>query len=809
MARRIPPQLPAVLMLGIVGQISQILLLRELLMVFHGSEFSIGLILAAWLAWVAVGSRLGAALAETSPHPLALLTASAAGILVALPITLVLIRGLRGFFAVIPGAYLSLPQMALSCFVLLAPVCLLLGAQFVLLARAWRDSDQTVDTSSANKTYMFEAAGNVIGGIVFTLLMVQHLNAFESAALAGMLMLAAHLALSRKPERRPFGPYRVALLGMLGLATILFGTAASVDNWANRLQWQDFAPLHRLVRVSQSQHGTIAVLQSEDQYSFFQSGNLVFTTAGPEAASPGLEEQEAANLAHLAMVQHERPERVLLIGGGLRGTLSEALRHPVERIDYIELDVALTKAAQPFVSPATQQALADPRVRLIHTDGRLYVKGARERYDIIIVDSPDPATAVLNRYYTYEFFREAAALLNPDGVFVIGATSTPGLQSIPLANRNSMIYHTLGRVFPRVLVAGDRTLLFFATRSAGQISVDVPTLQGRFLDRGIASPTFNEHHYQVLLQEPQLRRVNWIVRNHGRSRLAHREGPGPVPLSPGSIVEQEAAQAGLPPVAQPFFINSDLKPLGYAYTLMYWDDRMRAGGNQAFAWMLRLEPWWFLPIALAPLVAILGARVAALRNRRRPNISLAVLVAVFMTGFSTMALQIAMLFSFQSVYGFVYEMVGLIMAMFMGGLALGTWLSHRHVAHKTDILALAAVQLVMALYAGVIALALPAVAAIPYAPIIFALFSTLTFAAGLFNGLGFPLAAACYRAQNQRADKSVGAVYSVELLGACLGAILASAVVAPMLGIVAACLLAAAANGTALAGLLISGRSHV
>jgi hypothetical protein len=48
----IPSHLPAVLSLGIVCQIGQIVLLRELLMVFHGNELSLGIILAAWMVWV-------------------------------------------------------------------------------------------------------------------------------------------------------------------------------------------------------------------------------------------------------------------------------------------------------------------------------------------------------------------------------------------------------------------------------------------------------------------------------------------------------------------------------------------------------------------------------------------------------------------------------------------------------------------------------------------------------------------------------------------------------------------------------------
>ena len=109
-------------------------------MVFHGSELSIGIILAAWMLWVGVGSRLGAVLYERSGRPLLVLIATAAAVLVALPATVLFVRAVRGFFDVLPGAYLSFLDMAVSCLVLMAPACLLLGAQFVMLAGIRREA---------------------------------------------------------------------------------------------------------------------------------------------------------------------------------------------------------------------------------------------------------------------------------------------------------------------------------------------------------------------------------------------------------------------------------------------------------------------------------------------------------------------------------------------------------------------------------------------------------------------------------------------------------------------------------------------
>ena len=775
-------------------------------MVFHGSELSMGIILAAWLAWVGVGSRLGAIFAERSNHPVQLLALTAAGIALTTPATIGFIRGVRSFFDVLPGAYLSLQDMAISSFLLMAPTCLLIGMQFVLLSKVWRENDHKGDTTGTAKTYVGEAVGNMFGGIIFTFLMVRNLNAVQSAVIIALLMPATLLLITRKSLSTP-RRFRWLLWAILGFSLLILPFSDALNSWAHRMQWQIFSPQHQLVGTHQSKYGTISILQRERQFSFFQSGHLIFSTAGPEAADPGLENQDAIIFAHFSMVQHEAPKRILLIGGGLRGVLSEIAKHPVEQIDYIELDEVLTKVAKPFLPTKNLQTLADQRVRLIHTDGRLFVKTAQSKYDMIIVDIPDPATAVLNRFYTQEFFREAEALLYPGGVLVIGATSTPDLRSLAIANRNSTLYHTLATVFERVDVAGEQFLLYFATNSPGQVSLDAPTLKGRYQARNIQTEGFSGEHFYTLLQEAQLRRVNWIVHHHGRSDNAHLEGPGAVPLVLADNFEQEQAKTTLAPLIPRYFINSDFRLIGYYYTVMHLEDLTRAGQGELLKRLLAFQPEWALLLFGLPLLVTTGLRIATRRHRERVDSNFAVHFSVFTTGFSSMALQIALIFSFQSIYGFVYEIIGVIVAIFMLGLALGAFFTNKYIANKATLNTLAKIQLLTAFFAGGIGFILPGAAGIPSPAIIFILFSTLTFISGVINGVNFPLAAACTMRLTKRADKSAGIVYSLEVFGACIGATLASVLMAPIWGVSACCWIASIANGAAFVTLMIARRS--
>ena len=59
--------LPTIIAAGFAATVGQILLLRELLVLFYGNEMSTALVLAGWLLWTALGSALSARLLAGTP----------------------------------------------------------------------------------------------------------------------------------------------------------------------------------------------------------------------------------------------------------------------------------------------------------------------------------------------------------------------------------------------------------------------------------------------------------------------------------------------------------------------------------------------------------------------------------------------------------------------------------------------------------------------------------------------------------------------------------------------------------------------
>lgn len=807
----ISSRLLAVLCLGISCQVSQVLLLRELLMVFYGNELSIGIILAAWMVWVAVGSWTGGVLGDKVRCPLLFVAIGAVAQLLVLPCTIFMTRIFRGFLGVGTGEYVSFFDTIWSCFLLLGPNCVLLGFQFVLLSKVWRQLSGTADTSGAAKVYVFESLGSVIGGLAFTFIMVRLLNPFESAFAVGALSLGAVFALCRRLAAE-FHHVRSIISATLLISIIAilisFPFLGRFDELSIRIQWRNFNSELEFVESRESKYGRITVLRDLDQYNFFRSGYLSFSMAGAQEEKVGFEEQSAVIFANFSLVQHTNPKNILLVGGGLRGVLREVAKHAVESIDYVELDPLLVETAKKYATSDTLAALRDPRVQVLNTDGRLYVKSSDKKYDMILISLPDPSTAVVNRFYTVEFFREAKKRLRPNGVLVTGVVSAQNMRGQVLVNRNATMFHTLRAVFLRVLAVGEAYCYFFATDSDENLSADHEVLRRRFLKRGVETEGFSQWYYFSLLQQSPLRRVNWILRHRGRKPDSYLKSPEVPQLPFPSFEEQIAEEDILPPVDEKHFINSDLQPIGYFYTQAFLDLLSKAvqDTQSKLNYALRIQPWWILPVMACAFGTGLFLFLVGKLTDRGPHRYYAILLAIFTTGLSTMTFEVALIFSFQNVYGFVYEMIGLIVAIFMAGLAVGSAFTNKFIRRKenTDLLAL--IEFLVAGFACLMAYLIFSSHDMKSATWIFVIYCVITFMAGVFDGADFPLATACYMALNKNAERATGIIYGVELVGGCIGAVITSAVLVPILGIVPSCLFAGIMNAVAGVVLLISRR---
>jgi len=127
-------------------------------------------------------------------------------------------------------------------------------------------------------------------------------------------------------------------------------------------------------------------------------------------------------MAHVPLLTHPRPERVLIIGGGDGGTLREALRHPeVERVDLCEIDEEVIEASRRFL-PGLSRSFDSPKASVHITDGISFVQEHPGAWDVILVDSSDPVGPA-EGIFGEPFYRDVRSALRPGGIAVGQAES--------------------------------------------------------------------------------------------------------------------------------------------------------------------------------------------------------------------------------------------------------------------------------------------------------------------------------------------------------------------------------------------------
>jgi spermidine synthase len=153
-------------------------------------------------------------------------------------------------------------------------------------------------------------------------------------------------------------------------------------------------------------------------------------------------------LVQPVMIAHPGPETVFIAGGGEGATLREALRHKtVKKAVMADIDDQVTALSAQYLPDHSRGAFEDKRTELHHVDAREYLKKSKDKYDIIIIDLPDPIEeGPASLLFTHEFYWIARDKLNADGLMAVQAGSANPTELLNFTAVNK----TLKSVFPVV-----------------------------------------------------------------------------------------------------------------------------------------------------------------------------------------------------------------------------------------------------------------------------------------------------------------------------------------------------------------------
>ncbi len=737
----------ALMLIGFSAVIGQVVLMRELMVVFNGNEISLGILLATWLFWTAIGSVVCSFFLRGS-RARWMVAALEIVLGVSLPATIWALRVSKSLFQSVPGELVGPIPALLASLVCLSVFCVVAGALFVFAAHMV-NLESNVDARRAVCTaYLLEAAGSAIGGITASLVLLRFFEPFQIACIVLVLNLSMATVLLLRMSRKQWtgAAGLAALLAVFLLARV----APMVERQAQARQWSGF----QVIASHDSIYGNLTVTETGTIRSLYENG-LILASAPDEAA--------AEESVHYALLEHPAPRRVLLIGGGASGSVAQALKHPtVERVDLVELDPALIGMAREFFPAESAALFSDPRVHLHYADGRAYLRSTRDRFDVMIVNVPDPQTAQLNRFYTAEFFRSARNHLAPGGLLALQLRSSEEAISPDLAKFLRCINRTLREVFPYVVAIPGETIHFFGATRSGVLTGDPRTLVARLLERKLQTRYVREYFIPFRMMPDRMEQV----------------GDQLQPLATTQV-------------------NRDFSPIAYYFNVVLWSAQFKP---DYAVWLRAAEHVDFSAVlGVVLLVMFSAAALCGFVPARERRARSAATFSMAATGFTLMALQIFLLLAFESIFGYVYHQLAILIALFMAGIALGSWLGLRRIRRDehSACRAVALTQLLLALSAPVLMVLLSWFARVSGAAATWlvaqCVFPALAALSGILGGFQFPMATAIYL-HDGSGRRALGTLYAIDLMGGCVGALVLSGYLIPVFGFWKTAWLCAAVN---------------
>ena len=738
----------AIVVTGLTALLLQVVLTRELLVSFFGNELCIGLILVDWLLLVAAGTALAGRLMGRWTNLWIPLILNQLLLALVMPLQVYAARSVGGR-TMFPGEVIDPGSMLILGAAVLAPACLLLGAQFALCCQLAAGEASGQGIASVAYVYVLEALGAIAGGVLFHFWVADR---FQTVAiiliLCSLSALAALLVSTRLLHRTSKIIFAcIALIVAVGAGGILFSTVADqFEEFTSERRWPGF----RLLTSYNTRYGNIAITRHNSQISVYHDGLLMFTS-----------EDELANeeLANIVLLQHPRPQRVLIMGGGLGGLIGEVLKHDPQIVDYVEIDKQAIEIIRRHLPTQLQKPLADKRVHLIYADALTFLRTARYKYDVIISNVGDPRTAVTNRFYTRQAFQQAAAHLTPTGIFCLNLSYPQTHLSGPRQLLHASVWQAMGQVFPQTLPLPDGRIYYLAAQRPDVLTEDARLLAARLSQRQIQTKYVTPYFIKTMM----------------------------VPFARQLLQESLAGVSKVP-------VNDDFRPITYHYMLQLW---LRQFGTESLNVSFSLRS---IGAGVGALLILAGlAGVYLWRRRDRPVWRWGIPGALAATGLVEMSLQLVVIFSFQVLVGSLFYQLGILMALYMGGLAAGGHLGRYLTSSRRRSAIVLCLTLVgLALVASLVPLILLWLSS--HRELTGVILGAVAATIGTLGGLHYAPGVAVFATTGREAEAGA-TLYASDLAGAAVGALAVSTIIIPVAGLLQTCFLISLIS---VAGLLVA-----
>jgi len=503
-ARKTPQKLPSetleLILLGsftlsgAVGMLYQIAWIRALVLVIGSSTYAFSAILVTFLTGIALGSYIFTRIrnGQTPQFFARLQIGVAISAFLLIPFFSFLPRLFLELFQAYKGSYsyIQFIQFFIVSSVVLLPTTLM-GMTFPCLTGILTRKLSTLGRD-VGRFYSYNTVGAIAGSILTGFFLVPYVGAQKTLVLGITLnvLMAVSIYWVIQPARRIIHvPATLATLILIFLLpnwnrqVMTSGVSILPNYYSNRIEGK-LAGLNPFLKQNDVQYfregisTTIATIRNPDGIkSLWINGKGAATTYSDDM-------ETLTKIAYIPMLLHPKPERVAIIGLGAGITAGFASQfESTKNIEIIELEPAVVEASRYF-SNENFGIMSNPKVNIHLDDGRSYIEGTREKFDVIISQPSNPWISGVSSLFTTEFIEIVKNKLNPDGIFC------QWMQGYHIPPEDlKLVLRTFLDVFPEAtLWEGARADYILIGRKVGNQMLDLNLI----LDRLEANPSVLE-----------------------------------------------------------------------------------------------------------------------------------------------------------------------------------------------------------------------------------------------------------------------------------------------------------------------------
>jgi len=360
---------------------------------------------------------------------------------------------------------------------------ILVGLEIPIITRIIEEKQSDLRITIAN-VLSVDYIGALLGSLFFPLILLPNLGQIRTAFLIGFInIVVANLIIYKYKDFIK----NIKVMKILALLfALLIGIGFVMGDYASNFI-EDNIYRDKIIYRNQTKYQKMVVTKHRDDLRLFLNGNIQFSSSD--------EYRYHEALIHPAMSLAKKNEEVLILGGGDGLAAREILKYDeVKDIVLVDLDPEVISfcSTNPLMQKLNNNSLKNSKVHVINQDAYKYLENSNQKFDVIIIDLPDPNNESLNKLYTNIFYRLVYQHVNEGGMVAVQSTSPYYASESYWCIRKTIKsegFFTSGYHL-NVPSFGDWGFTLASNNSFSKEDIDI-TVPTRYLDKDIAQSLFS------------------------------------------------------------------------------------------------------------------------------------------------------------------------------------------------------------------------------------------------------------------------------------------------------------------------------